>query len=525
MCYYITMKKSIESQTSSLHNQYEEYLESIVDTIREALLVLDKDLRIISANKTFYEKFKVTPKQTEKKLVYELGNGQWNINSLKNLLEDILPTHNPFNDYRVEQSFPKIGKKVMLLNARQIKAKGIWKDRILLAIEDITQFEDDKKIVDDALILEQDKSDATKRLYDAITSSTPDLMFVFDLNYHFTYANEALLKMWGKKTLDEAIGKGLRELGYEEWHAQMHEQEIDQVIETKKTIRGKVPYNHATHGKRIYDYLFVPVFNKNDEVVAVAVTMRDITEIVELSRQKDEFLGIASHELKTPVTSIKAYGQVLQTMFKRKGEIKAVESLQKMDAQINKLTNLIGDLLDVTKIQSGRLEFHEDYFDFNELVNEVVDELQLTTERHKLHKKLDQAINIYGNRDRIGQVIINLITNAIKYSPHTKDINIITTVNKNKISLCVQDFGAGIPNEKQEKIFERFFRVSGPNYNTVPGLGLGLYISSEIIKRQGGRIWVESIEGEGSTFCFELPTQSKALTNKNKLADEDIRHD
>lgn len=531
------MKKSIDSDENVqlADTQYEEYLESIVDTIREALLILDTDLRVISANKTFYEKFKVNPNKTEKILLYKLGNGQWDLPELRLLLEEILPTHNPFNGFRVEHDFPTIGKKVMLLNARQIKAKGKWKDRILLAIEDITQYDKDKqekdagiereRYITSALKASQEESDQLQRLYEAVTKSTPDLIYVFGLDYRFTYANEALLSMWGKETLDEARGKGLRELGYEEWHATMHEREIDQVAQTKKPIRGEVSFPHATLGRRIYDYIFTPVLDDNGDVEAVAGTTRDITELRNLARQKDDFIGIASHELKTPVTSIKAYGQVLQTMFKRKGDLKAVESLQKMDAQVNKLTNLIGDLLDVTKIQSGRLEFHEDVFDFNELVTEVVEEMQLTTEKHTLIKELSKTKKVFGDKERIGQVLTNLISNAIKYSPHTDKIIIKTESDKNSVSLSVQDFGVGIPKEKKDKVFEQFFRVSGPNHSTVPGLGLGLYISSEIIKRQGGRIWVESSEGKGSTFCIALPLKKKKSTTKNKLADEDMKHD
>ncbi len=527
------MRRSIDSKSHNKSiNNYEDYLESIVDTIREALLVLDKDFRVISANTTFYERFKVYPKQTEKKLIYELGNGQWNIPDLKFLLEDILPTHNPFNGFRVEHNFPHIGKKVMLLNARQIRAKGKWKDRVLLAIEDITQYDKDRvekeagikreRGIATALKESKAESEQRQRLYETITDSTLDLIYVFDLDYRFTYANKALLDMWGTK---DYVGKRLTELGYEQWHADMHEREIDRVVKTKKPIRGEVPFNHAMLGRRIYDYIFVPVFDARKKVVAVAGTTRDITELRYLAQQKDDFLGIASHELKTPVTSIKAYGQVLQTMFRRRGETKAVEALQKMDAQVNKLTNLIGDLLDVTKIHSGRIEFHEDYFNFNDLVSEIVDEMQLTTELHTLKKKLGMTTYVYGDRERIGQVIINLISNAIKYSPHTKEINIITTPEKGKVTLCVQDFGVGIPGEKQDKIFQQFFRVSGPNHSTVPGLGLGLYISSEIIKRQSGRIWVESIEGKGSIFCFFLPAKHKKAKQKNTLVDQEIQHE
>jgi PAS domain S-box-containing protein len=130
----------------------------------------------------------------------------------------------------------------------------------------------------EALMIARDESEKTKRLYEAITGSTPDLIYVFDLNYRFTYANEALLKMWGL-SWDESIGKGLLEIGYEPWHAEMHEREIDEVVSTKKTIRGEVSFPHATLGRRTYDYIFVPVFNAAGEVEAVAGTTRDITDL------------------------------------------------------------------------------------------------------------------------------------------------------------------------------------------------------------------------------------------------------
>lgn len=297
-------------------------------------------------------------------------------------------------------------------------------------------------------------------------------------------------------------------------------------IKTGKPFEMVFPIKGADGQFRPFLTRVIPIQNEKGKIVQWFGTNTDVTELKRLERQKDDFLGIASHELKTPVTSIKAYGQVLQLMFRRKGDIKAVEQLQKMDAQINKLTNLIGDLLDVTKIQSGRLQFHEELFDFNKLVNEIVDELQITTEKHKIIKKLGKTKIIYADRERIGQVLNNLITNAIKYSPHSKKIIVKSFTHKDTITLCVEDFGVGIPKDKQNKVFEQFFRVSGSIQNTFPGLGLGLYVSSEIIKRENGRIWVESAEGKGSTFCFSLPLKkNKSRQQINKLIDEEIKHE
>jgi PAS domain S-box-containing protein len=234
----------------------------------------------------------------------------------------------------------------------------------------------------------------------------------------------------------------------------------------------------------------------------------DITEQKNLQQQKDDFIGIASHELKTPVTSIKAYTQVLERMLLRKGYSQEAEMIKRMDVQLNRLTSLIGDLLDVTKINSGRLQFNDCEFDFNTLVRELVEDLQRTTEKHKLIENLTPTGLVFGDKERIGQVITNLIANAIKYSPQSDKIIVRTSMKNNEVNLCVQDFGIGISKDKLNRVFEQFYRVSGDMQHTFPGLGLGLYISSEIIKREGGKIWVTSVEGEGSTFCFALPLRN-----------------
>jgi PAS domain S-box-containing protein len=254
-------------------------------------------------------------------------------------------------------------------------------------------------------------------------------------------------------------------------------------------------------GKASYD-------DSGKAILMVGVTF-DVTEQKLLQQQKDEFIGIASHELKTPVTSIKAYTQVLERILKKKGDTQEAQMIGKMDAQLNRLTSLIADLLDVTKINSGRLQFNYTSFDFNLLIAEVVEDLQRTTQKHTLIENMQKTGQVYADRERISQVLVNLVSNAIKYSPHTKNIIIHTRLQNDEVIVSVQDFGIGISKEKQERVFEQFYRVSGAKQHTFPGLGLGLYISSEIIKREGGRIWVDSEVEKGSTFYFALPLQKK----------------
>lgn len=255
-------------------------------------------------------------------------------------------------------------------------------------------------------------------------------------------------------------------------------------------------------GKPQYD-------NDGNAVSMVGVTF-DITEHKNLQHQKDQFIGIASHELKTPVTSIKAYTQILEKILREKGNTNEASLISKMDLQINRLTGLIGDLLDVTKINSGRIQFNEVKFDFNEMVSTVVEDLQRTTNKNIVIKLTDDQCTLFGDKERISQVIVNLITNAIKYSPKADKILVYLSIDNDNVTLCVEDFGIGISADKQDKVFEQFYRVSGNMQHTFPGLGLGLYISAEIIKRLGGRIWVNSVENKGSTFCFSLPSYKES---------------
>jgi two-component system CheB/CheR fusion protein len=253
---------------------------------------------------------------------------------------------------------------------------------------------------------------------------------------------------------------------------------------------------------------------ETDGGIALSIIAADLSLQKEAQEQKivmekkDEFITIASHELKTPVTSIKGYVQLLKHNFQKDGNENAAGILGKVDTQINKLAALISDLLDVKKIENGQLQYHEEEFDFNELVDEVVEESSRVITRHTIIQKPGETRRVMGDRNKIGQVITNFIDNAGKYSPVNSEIQVSTDIEGGSIRLSVKDQGIGIPSGQQLKIFDRFYRVSGEKENTYAGLGLGLYISSEFIRRHNGTIGVESEEGNGSTFYFTIPVVS-----------------
>jgi signal transduction histidine kinase len=366
------MTKKIQ-KTLATTNEAElarDYAEAIVETVRESLVVLDSHLRVLTANRSFYKIFHVTKKDTEHKLLYTLGNGQWNQSKLRYLLNDILPQKSFFQDFELEHEFPVIGKRVMLLNGRGIIQKKPSEPMILLAIEDITE---------------------------------------------------------------------------------------------KKQVE----------------------------------------------RQKDDFISIASHELKTPVTSMKMYAQILQKHPLLTNDKKASDMLSKMDLQMNRLTELVASFMNVYKLGTRKLRLHKKHFDLVTLIAEVVANFQYTVTSHTVEQNGESKIKVFADSARINQVLVNLISNAIKYSPGADKVLVNITKTKEKVTVSIQDFGIGIPKDEQNRIYERFFRAKGKKEGKIPGLGLGLFISTEIVKQHGGDLWVDSIEKQGSTFYFTLPIGNK----------------
>jgi PAS domain S-box-containing protein len=656
----------------------------------------------------------------------------------------------------------------------------------------------------------QEQAEQQKRVYETITSGTPDLMYVFGLDYRFTYVNSALLAMWGK-TWDNSIGKSLLENGYEPWHAEMHEREIDQVRATKQSIRGEVSFPHAILGKRIYDYILIPVLNAQGEVEAVAGTTRDVTErkqweqalansseelqaineelaaaneeqavsneeltvtnnelelvnqqlldarqkieeaevalrlaidaanfgtwfihsttrefivdarlkelfgyyeheslsvdqalaqitdeyrgyvatkfenaiyhngdydvtypviglhdsklrwlraignlkvdasgtfsvftgvvmdvtdqylaaqkleqaeegmrmaiesgelavwhldeklegieasarfnelfgfaadelvsfplavnqilpeyrqivedavkasfsdganfnveypvigfhdgkqrwvrsvgkyvrdekngsyitgvMADITEQKideirkNDFIGMVSHELKTPLTSLTLGLQMLEFKLQNHDDTFVTSTLNKAGLQVKKMNGLINGFLNVSRLESAKLYIIKQNFDLNQLIAETIEEAVITSAFHNINFQNNAPFFVYADRDKIGSVVSNLLSNAIKYSPHGTNIEVRCTKENAQAIFCVKDEGLGIRSEDVDKIFDRYYRVEDNRKKFISGFGIGLYLCSEIIQRHDGNLSVASEFGKGSTFCFSLPLQ------------------
>ncbi|GHO60803.1 PAS domain-containing sensor histidine kinase [Ktedonobacter robiniae] len=223
----------------------------------------------------------------------------------------------------------------------------------------------------------------------------------------------------------------------------------------------------------------------------------------ELEQRKDDFISMASHELRNPLTALKLHTTLLHRQLTKQGL--QASALSSMQTQINKLTRLVEDLLDVSKIQAGRLEYRQESVDLDALLREIVDTMQQTHPSHTILVRGGVQTTLLGDRDRLGQVFTNLLSNAIKYAPGAETVEVDLSASEETVTIRIRDHGLGIPREQRDKIFDRFYRVTDPKQKAIPGLGMGLYIVAEIVKHHGGTITVESEPGKGSTFRVTLP--------------------
>jgi PAS domain S-box-containing protein len=325
---------------------------------------------------------------------------------------------------------------------------------------------------------------------------------------------------------DEVVGKPLSEIIIPHQYREAHKKGMHHFLKTGEgPVLNKTIEITALHkkGHEFYVNLSVSNVKLKDEWLFIAF-MSDITERKKtedalihkeaellqaklLEEKKDEFISIASHELKTPLTTIKAYIQLALMLSKGNDPAPALQYLSKLDQYIVKLTYLINELFDVSKIHSGKLQLSPTEIETNSFLTDVLNSMQQITASHKIIVENNESARVKIDTLRLEQVITNIINNAAKYSPGKEKIIVNATKNGSHITVSFRDFGIGIPKDQMNKIFDRFYRVDEVSKD-FSGLGIGLFISSEIIKQHGGKIWAESNEGEGSTFYFSLPIMS-----------------
>ncbi|WP_156833742.1 PAS domain-containing sensor histidine kinase [Christiangramia salexigens] len=626
------LEKYSDSETiNSDSNSNDEHLKknfskAIIENIHTPILVLDDELRVRFINKAFFNTFKVNREETAGRKIYDLGNKQWDIDELRDILENVLPKRNILSNFEVFHDFQEIGERCMLLNAREIDLNTREK-YILLSIEDITS----KKKA-------ENKLKESEHRYREMIHSSPSLIAILRGPEHVVeIANDAIIKTWGKGP--NVIGKPLLEVLPEMVDQRMGDL-FDKVYQTGKPFYAhERPIIHEQNGKLVkgyFDFTYQPQRDSNGEVTGVAVIANDVTQQAELNnrikeserkfrtlmnfmphkiniadadgdsyfynlswleftersmdelirnpwtdwlhpeekeqiqrtidqsfkkgrdlememrlrdksgdykwhlvriiplhdnegklinwitssteiqklkeeeKRKGDFLKLVSHELKTPVTSAKGYVQLLQSMIKNSEDLQASNLplepyLLRIEDQIERLIRLIFEMLDLSRMEQNELELKKTNFSLNELVGSIIEDLAYSYQDVQIEVDHLCDCQIIADKDRIGQVIINFITNAIKYSNENKEVNVKVYEDDDRVAVSVKDHGIGIAKEDLNRIFKRFYRVAGKNEDTYSGFGIGLYLSNEIIERHNGEIIVNSSVGEGSEFIFTLP--------------------
>ena len=378
-------------KTKPFVEDIETYAQDIVDTVREPLLMLDTNLRVHSANSAFYEAFHVTAEETEHQLIYELGNGQWDIPDLRRLLEDVIPASSVFNDFELEHSFPIIGRRVMLLNARKLRA-GTHSAIIVLAMEDVTD----------------------------------------------------------RRRAEEAVAKA-----------------------------------------------------------------KEASELA--NRTKSMFLANMSHELRTPLNAIVGYAEMLQEEAIEQNLPSFAADLEKINTSGRHLLALINDILDLSKIEAGKMELHIEAFDLNTLIDDVVATIQPMVEKNSNELRIDRPFDLGGMRAdevKVRQALFNLLSNAAKF---TRSGLVTLHASRERmdgsewVTFRVTDTGIGLAPDKIVKLFKDFTQADTSTTRKFGGTGLGLALTRRFCQMMGGDVTVSSVPDEGSTFTMKLPAQVQAM--------------
>jgi PAS domain S-box-containing protein len=363
------------------------------------------------------------------------------------------------------------------------------------------------------------ESQTQRRIYETALDSTPDFVYVFDLEHRAIYANEALLKVWG---VDDVRGKRWMDLGYEQWHADLHDAEIDEVIRTRAPIRGEIPFT-GTNGRRIYDYIFAPVLGHGGEVVAIAGTTRDVTDrqaaeqaarehaerLAQADRAKDEFLATLSHELRNPLAPLRNALTLLRRM--ECADPKAERLQVIMERQLNHLVRLVDDLLELSRISRGVLSLRREPVDVAVVIRSAIETCDplIQAAGHELSFEAPaQPLLVEGDAVRLAQIVANLLNNAAKYTEQPGSIAVRSRREDGHVVVSVRDTGIGIEPEALPRMFEMFSRGLRDGGQAQGGLGIGLALSRRLAEMHGGTLEGRSEgAGRGSEFVLRLPAQ------------------
>lgn len=383
-------------------------------------------------------------------------------------------------------------------------------------------------------IRNKDLEESERRISSVVDSAPFPIGVYTGKEMRILLANQNIIDVWGKG--NDVIGKR-----YAEILPELENQEI--FAQLDGVFTSGIPFHARNQRVDIindgelksyyFNYSFTPIFDKEGKIYGVMNTAADVTDLYLakqeleqnqqelldtkkrleqeleaeniLQRQKDDFISMASHELKTPLTAIAAIIQVLSAKLKQSTDPFISMATDKAYLQVKRMTSLINSFLNISRLESGKLLIEKKPFRMDDLISESVDEIRLIAADHILRIVHSDRVEVLADRDKIGSVILNLLSNAVKYSPRGKFVDIESKVINQQIRVSVRDEGMGVKSEDLGKVFDRYYRVESTHSKLIAGFGIGLYLSAEIIKQHGGSIDVESEPGKGSLFYFSIP--------------------
>jgi PAS domain S-box-containing protein len=486
------------------------YAENIVETVREPLVVLDTDLRVRTANRSFYSTFHVAKEATEGRLLYDLGNRQWDIPALRKLLEDILSRNTSFNDFEVAHDFEAIGHKAMLLNARRIYRKGNDTELILLAIEDITE----------RWRAEEERRELETRFTSLVKNIKDHAIFTVDPEGRVTSWNVEAERILGY-TEAEALGQHFSVIFTPEDRSRgLPEEKMRKALEQGQAEDER--WHVRKNGERFWALgIITPTHDASGKHTGFSKILRGMTDrwqleeqlrqrvgkLAEANRQKEEFLAMLAHELRNPLAPIR---NCLQIMRQQDGSGTAVEQVQDMaERQVQHMARLLDDLLDVSRISRGLIDLHTEPVDMTPLVNRTVEAIRPLAEqrRHQLTVSLSpEPLQVAGDPTRLEQVVTNLLNNACKYTDPGGHIRLTVGREGGQVVLRVRDDGTGIAPDMLPNVFDLFVQAERRLDRSQGGVGIGLTLVKRLVELHGGSVEAHSPGlGQGSEFVVRLP--------------------
>jgi signal transduction histidine kinase/CheY-like chemotaxis protein len=491
----------------------ETYAQNIVDTVREPLLILDTTLRVRSANRAFYQTFQVSLEETENRLIYELGNGQWDIPVLRNLLEDIVPLSSVFNDFEWEHDFPVIGRRVMLLNARKLQA-GHHGELLVLAMEDVT---------------ERRRSEADLKAIETYAQNIVDTvrepLLILDTTLRVRSGNRAFYQTF-QVSLEETENRLIYELGNGQWDIPDLRTLLEDIVPKSSVFNDfELEHDFPAIGRRVM-LLNARKLQAGHHGELLVLAMEDVTErrhaeeevakaketAETANRTKSLFLANMSHELRTPLNAILGYSEMLQEEAVERnlaGEFGT--DLEKINGAGKHLLTLINDILDLSKIEAGKMDLYLESFDLTEMIDDVASTIRPMVEKNANTLYIQRAPDLgamHADQIKVRQALFNLLSNAVKFT-HEGNIT-LEAARQNMdgsewIVFRVTDTGIGLSSEQIVKLFQDFTQADASTTRKFGGTGLGLVLTRSFCQMMGGDVTAHSVSGTGSIFTIKLP--------------------